>query len=168
MDRPDRKGNRLYRRKAALQTRGMVWLFYALGAAVIWGVNYAVSGRLLERGVSPQTLFLVDLFFGAVAMSALITFTGRWNATFSELHNAHSDLGWLVVAVVATTCAGMLIFLSIQAKNATLSSLIEISYPLFTAFFAWALFRQTTINLATIIGAALIFIGVLIVARGNR
>ena len=41
--------------------------------------------------------------------------------------------------MVATTSAGLLIFLSIQAKNATLSSLIEISYPLFTAFFAWVL-----------------------------
>ena len=101
-------------------------------------------------------------------MSLLITLTGRWNATFSELHNARADFGWLIVAVIATTSAGMLIFLSIQAKNATLSSLIEISYPLFTAFFAWALFRQATLNMATIIGAALIFIGVLIVARGNQ
>ncbi len=146
----------------------MLWLLYALGAAVIWGVNYAVSGRLLERGVSPQTLFLVDLFFGALVMCAFLTLTGRWQSTFTELQAARSDWGWLLVAVVATTSAGMLIFLSIQAKNATVSSLIEISYPLFTAFFAWALFRQATINLATVIGAMLIFIGVVIVARGNR
>jgi drug/metabolite transporter (DMT)-like permease len=146
----------------------MVWLLYALGAAVIWGINYAVSGRLLERGVSPQTLFLVDLIFGTVAMGLLIGFTGRWNATLLELHHARGDTFWLIVAAVAATSAGMLIFLSIQAKNATLSSLIEVTYPLFTAFFAWILFRQATINLATVIGAALIFIGVLIVARGNR
>ncbi len=31
-----------------------------------------------------------------------------------------------------------------------------------------AFFRQTTLNVATIIGAALIFAGVVIVARGNR
>ena len=146
----------------------MAWLLYALGAAVIWGINYAVSGRLLERGVSPATLFLVDLVFGLVAMAVLISFTGRWNATLGELHNARADTFWLIVAAVAATSAGMLIFLSIEAKNATLSSLIEVTYPLFTAFFAWILFRQATINLATLIGAALIFIGVLIVARGNR
>ena len=146
----------------------MVWLLYALGAAVIWGINYAVSGRLLERGVSPATLFLVDLVFGLVAMVALISLTGRWNATVTELHDARADTFWLIVAAVAATSAGMLIFLSIEAKNATLSSLIEVTYPLFTAFFAWILFRQATINLATLIGAALIFIGVLIVAQGNR
>jgi drug/metabolite transporter (DMT)-like permease len=146
----------------------MLWLFYALGAAVIWGVNYAVAGRLLERGMSSQTLFLVDLIFGTAAVAALITFSGRWSATVTELQNVRPDLGWLVVAVTAVTAAGLLSFMSIEAKNATLASLIEVSYPLFTAFFAWALFRQATINTATIIGGLMIFVGVLIVARGNR
>jgi drug/metabolite transporter (DMT)-like permease len=144
----------------------MVWLLYALAAALIWGVNYAVSGRLLERGISPPTF--IDLLFGTVAMVTLIGLSGKWHSTFSELHHARGEIPWLIVAAVAATSAGMLTFLSIEAKNATLSSLIEVTYPLFTAFFAWAFFRQTTINLSTIIGAALIFTGVLIVARGNR
>lgn len=145
-----------------------MWLIYALAAAVIWGVNYAVSGRLLARGMSPQTLFLVDLVFGTIAVASLITCTGRWPGAVGELRAARSDFAWLVVAVAAATAAGLLIFMSIGAKNATVASLIEVSYPLFTAFFAWALFRQTTLNAATIIGGLLIFAGVLIVARGNR
>ena len=146
----------------------MDWLFYALGAAVIWGINYAVSGRLLERGISPQTLFFIDLLFGTLAVGTVIGLTGKWHSTLWELREARPHILWLIVAVAASTSAGLLIFLSIEAKNATLSSLIEVTYPLFTAFFAWALFRQTTINLATIIGALLIFAGVLIVVRGNR
>ena len=145
-----------------------MWLVYALAAAVIWGVNYAVSGRLLERGLSPQTLFLLDLLFGMLAIGALVTFTGRWPATAAELRNLHGDWAWVVVAIAATTSAGLLIFMSIEAKNATLASLIEVTYPIFTAFFAWALFRQTTLNAATVVGALLIFAGVVIVARGNR
>ncbi len=77
------------------------------------------------------------------------------------------DLGWLLLALVAATAAGLLIFLSIGAKNATLASLIEVTYPIFTAFFAWMLFRQATLNTATVVGAALIFLGVLIVAQAN-
>jgi uncharacterized membrane protein len=146
----------------------MLWLLYALGAAVIWGINYAVSGRLLERGMSPQTLFFIDLVFGTLSLAALLTITGRWSATAAEIRSAQPDLFWLILAVVAATTAGLLIFMSIQAKNATIASLIEVSYPLFTAFFAWILFRQNTINTATIIGALLIFAGVLVVARGNR
>jgi len=146
----------------------MAWLLYALGAAIIWGVNYAVSGRLLERGMSPQTLFFIDMVFGTVAMGLFISLSGRWSATVTELSSARPDLAWLIVAVVAATSAGVLIFMSIEAKNATVASLIEISYPLFTAFFVWALFRQATLNAATIFGALLIFAGVMIVARGNR
>lgn len=146
----------------------MTWLLYALGAAIIWGINYAVSGRLLERGMSPQTLFLIDMLFGSLAMAALITFSGKWQATVSEVRTAQSEIIWLIIAVAAAVSAGLLIFMSIQAKNATVASLIEVSYPLFTAFFAWILFRQNTINAATVTGALLIFIGVMIVARGNR
>ncbi len=146
----------------------MLWLVYAVGAAVIWGVNYAISGRLLQRGMSPQTLFLIDLIFGVVAVSAMITFNGRWSSTLLEVRQARPDILWLIIAVASATAAALLIFLSIQAKNATLASLIEVTYPLFTAFFAWALFRQVTINTATVIGAVLIFTGVLIVAKANH
>ncbi len=146
----------------------MLWLVYAVGAAVIWGVNYAVSGRLLQRGMSPQTLFLIDLIFGVVAVSAVITFSGRWSSTLLEVRQARPDILWLIVAVASATAAALLIFLSIQAKNATLSSLIEVTYPLFTALFAWVLFRQATINTATVIGALFILTGVLIVAKANH
>jgi drug/metabolite transporter (DMT)-like permease len=146
----------------------MLWLIYALAAAVIWGINYAVSGRLLERGVSPQALFFVDLVFGAAAVGAVITLTGRWSATVAQVRGLSAgDFAWLLVAVAASTAAGLLIFLSIGAKNATLASLIEVTYPLFTAFFAWVLFRQATLNTDTVVGAVLIFVGVVVVARGN-
>ncbi|HEX4140048.1 MAG TPA: EamA family transporter [Candidatus Methylacidiphilales bacterium] len=146
----------------------MLWLIYALAAAFIWGLNYAVSGRLLERGLSPQALFFIDLVFGALAVGAVITLSGRWPATVAQLRGlSATDITWLLVALTSATAAGLLIFLSIGAKNATLASLIEVTYPIFTAFFAWMLFRQATLNAATILGAALIFIGVLIVAQAN-
>ena len=146
----------------------MLWLIYALAAAVIWGINYAVSGRLLEKGLSPQALFFLDLVFGAVAVGTVITLTGKWPATVAQVRSlSAADFAWLLVALAAATAAGLLIFLSIGAKNATLASLIEVTYPIFTAFFAWVLFRQATLNAATLVGAAFIFIGVLIVAHAN-
>jgi len=146
----------------------MTWFFYALGAALIWGINYAVSGRLLERGMSPQTLFFLDLVCGALVLTLLISATGKWSSTASEIRAVQPDLVWLIIAITASVSAGLLIFLSIQAKNATVASLIEVTYPLFTAFFAWILFRQNTINLATLVGALFIFAGVVIVARANH
>jgi drug/metabolite transporter (DMT)-like permease len=146
----------------------MIWFVYAFGAAIIWGINYAVAGRLLERGMSPQTLFLIDMIFGAVGMSTLISFSGKWNATFAELQLPRTELMWLLVAVLTAMAAALLIFMSIQAKNATVASLIEVTYPFFTALFAWILFRQNTLNGVTILGGLLILVGVVIIARGNR
>ncbi len=146
----------------------MTWFFYAAAAAIIWGLNYAVAGRLLERGMSPQTLFLLDMIFGTVAMAALISFCGKWQATFSELQAVRTEMLWLIIAVFTAMVAALFIFTSIQAKNATVASLIEVTYPFFTAFFAWLLFRQNTLNGATLLGGLLILVGVVIIARGNR
>jgi drug/metabolite transporter (DMT)-like permease len=146
----------------------MIWFLYAMGAAVIWGINYAVAGRLLERGMSPQTLFLIDMVFGALGMAVLLSLMGKWQTTFSELQLGRTELVWLFIAVFTAMVAALLIFMSIQAKNATVASLIEVTYPFFTAFFAWLFFRQNTLNLATIVGGLLILLGVIIIARGNR
>jgi drug/metabolite transporter (DMT)-like permease len=61
-----------------------------------------------------------------------------------------------------------LIFFAIGAKNATVASLIEISYPLFVAFFAWLLFRESQLNWSVLIGGAMILGGVFVVWSGNR
>jgi drug/metabolite transporter (DMT)-like permease len=144
-----------------------MWLLFALGAAVIWGINYAASGRVLARGMSPISLYFLETIFALIAMGALMVATGRAGKLAGELRGLGSDALWLVVAMVCSTAAALLIFMAIGAKNATLASLIEISYPLFVAFFAWLFFRDTQINGSVIIGGALILFGVFIVWRGN-
>ncbi len=70
---------------------------------------------------------------------------------------------------MSTSVAGaLLIYMAIGEKNATLASLIEISYPLFVAFFAWVFFREVQINLATVLGGAMILGGVAVVFLSNR
>jgi hypothetical protein len=68
----------------------------------------------------------------------------------------------------AAPAAGLLIFTAIGEKNAPVAALIEISYPLAAAFFTWLFFRESHLNLQTMIGAALIYAGIIVVALGNR
>ena len=72
---------------------------------------------------------------------------------------------WLLLSfyVVAMMVANLLITISIAHKNASLSSLIEITYPFFIIMFSWVLFREMHMNLATSLGAVLIFAGVAII-----
>ena len=50
--------------------RGLIcrmWIVYALAAAIIWGISYAASGRVIERGLTPLVFFFLYTLFGAVA-----------------------------------------------------------------------------------------------------
>lgn len=145
-----------------------MWLLFALAAAIIWGINYAASGRVIERGMSPISLFFLDTLFALLAMGGLMAATGLAGKLTDELRGLGSDVLWLGIAMAASTSAGLLIFMAIGAKNATIASLIEISYPLFVAFFAWLLFRESQLNWSVLIGGAMILSGVFVVWSGNR
>lgn len=145
-----------------------MWFIYAFGAAILWGINYSVSGRVLERGVSPFTLFLLDLAFGLAAIGGFVLATGRGRNVLTEVRGLGPNWPLLLVVMSCVTAAGLLSFMAIGAKNATLASLVEISYPLFVAFFAWLFFREVQWNTATILGGALTLGGVAVVYLGNR
>jgi drug/metabolite transporter (DMT)-like permease len=145
-----------------------MWFVYAFAAAVIWGISYAASGRVIGRGVSALTFFTLYAAVGMVMGLGALAVTSRLGAVPDELRGVGRDWFWLVLAVVSSGVGALLIYMAIGEKNATLASLIEISYPLFVALFAWVFFRETQFNLATMAGAALILSGVGVVYLGNR
>ena len=64
--------------------------------------------------------------------------------------------------------AELFIALSIVSKNATIAGMIEISYPLFIALFAYLIFRESELNWGIAAGGALIMAGVLTVYWFSR
>ncbi|RYU61405.1 hypothetical protein EWI61_05290 [Methylolobus aquaticus] len=145
-----------------------MWFIYALSAAVIWGISYAASGRAIARGVPPLVFF--TLYAGvalAMGLAALLV-TGRIGTLSRIGQTIGDDLGWLILAVITSGLGALLIYLAIGEKNATVASLIEISYPLFVAFFAWLFFQEIQFNRLTVAGAALILSGVALVYLANR
>ncbi len=145
-----------------------MWIVYALLAAVIWGISYAASGRVLERGMSPSVFFFSYTAFAALASLAGLLVTGRLAAVPVEFRGLGGDGIWFGVAVIASALGTLLIFMAIGEKNATLASLIEISYPFFVAIFAWVFFRETQFNWPTLAGGVMILGGVAVVFLGNR
>lgn len=144
-----------------------MWLIYSLGAAILWGINYAASGRVMQRGVSPAHLFLLDLIFAVVVIGGLTVGAGRSRGVLAEVRQLGPDWVWLATAMVCSTAGGLAIFKAIDSRNATLASLIEVSYPFFVAVFAWLFFRETQFNWPTVLGGCLILSGVAVVYLGN-
>jgi uncharacterized membrane protein len=145
-----------------------MWMVYALAAAIIWGISYAASGRVIERGMTPLVFFFLYTFFGATAAATALVVTGKAGALGSEFRSLEGDWVWLLVAVISSAAGGLLIYMAIGEKNATLASLIEISYPFFVALFAWLFFRDVQFNWQTLVGGVLILAGVSVVFLGER
>ena len=138
------------------------WYATALAAAVVWGVHYPLIDFALRR-ISPFSVLLLTVL-GVVAVAP-------WFAP--ELAQDAATLKRLpwrerlpIAAIALTSVVGsLLLFISIGAKNATLASLIEISYPVFVALFAYLLFREWHLNAGVAVGAVLVFAGVALIAR---
>lgn len=146
----------------------LMWTFFALGAAILWGVSYAASGRVMARGLDPVAFFFCYALFAALVAGLLLLAQGEIGAVPRGIRALGRDWVWLLLSLAAATVGGLLIYVAIGEKNATLASLIEISYPFFVALFAWLFFRETHFNLATVLGGLLILAGVLTVFLANR
>ena len=145
-----------------------MWFVYALSAAVIWGISYAASGRAIERGLSPLVFFTLYAAVATVMGLGALLATGKLGLLKRIGHTIGDDVLWLWVAVITSGIGALLIYLAIGEKNATLASLIEISYPVFVACFAWLFFREVPFNGLTLVGAVLILGGVAVVFLANR
>lgn len=135
----------------------MPWYLAALAAAVVWGLHYPLVAHALRHLSAVGVLLLTTL---GIAVLALINVKGV-ASDFAALRALDARGRFLVMLLPLTSLLGSwLLYVSIGQKNATLASLIEISYPVFVALFAYALFRETTLDALTLLGAALVFAGV--------
>jgi len=141
------------------------WYLTALAAAVVWGLHYPLLDHALKRIslVSVLLLTALPMVFIALVFHRQITA----DIAIARALPVNEQLAIAAIALTSSV-ASVLLFLSIGAKNATLASLIEVSYPLFVACFAYVLFRENALNPAVVFGAALIFSGVGIIIFNSR
>ena len=140
------------------------WYIAAIGAAVLWGVHYPLVDHALRRVSLLSVLLLtalpiviVSLFAARDIVADLVALRAmRWPEQLAIFAIMLTSLG-----------ATVLLYLSISGKNATLASLIEISYPVFVALFAYLLFRQIQFNASVVLGASFVFLGVGIIVWNN-
>jgi len=140
------------------------WYVTAIGAAIVWGIHYPLVDHALKRIslISVLLLTAIPVVLAAVFFHRIIAADIAVWRTMGVM-----DRG-MVLALALTSLAGsVLLFLSITGKNATLASLIEISYPVFVVLFAWLLFRENHVNESVILGGALVFAGVGMIVWNN-
>lgn len=140
------------------------WYVTAIGAALVWGVHYPLVDHALKKLSLVSVLLLTALPIVVLALFFHRTLAADY-AVWTTLDTGPKVR---VLALALTSLLGsVLLFLSIAGKNATLASLIEISYPVFVALFAWLLFREIHVNTSVILGGLLVFAGVAMIIWNN-
>jgi len=140
------------------------WYITAIAAAMVWGIHYP----LIDHALKKLSLFSV-LLLTVVPLLLLAPFFSndiiQDIKTFSQLYG-FDKLAILSISITSVL-ASVLLFMSINNKNATLASLIEITYPVFVVLFAFVIFRQVHINASVIIGGLLIMSGAALIIVNN-
>jgi drug/metabolite transporter (DMT)-like permease len=139
-----------------------MWLIYAILAAILWGINYALAEKILHS-ISTATLLTLEMLAGVLLFLVIAYFT----TMKKDLNILMTDprVLWLTIIDIAVVIfASFFIVSSIRFKNAAVAGIIELTYPLFTILFTWCLFHESHVNLPVIIGGGLIFIGVIVIS----
>lgn len=139
-----------------------MWLIFAITAALLWGLNYTLTEKIL-RSISPSTLLACEMLLGAVIFSLISYFT-TYKKDLEVLLSQPHVLWLTILEIVVVLLASFFIVYSVQIKNATLAGIVELIYPLFIIFFTWFLFGENHVDSSVIIGGIFIFIGVLMIS----
>lgn len=144
-----------------------MWIIFALGASILWGLSYILFEQVYKKISIMTALWIVCLIMFSVMLLGSF-FAGNLKPDLATIQSS-KKLQWLLIGGIATAIlADVFIALSITNKNATLAGLVEISYPIFIALFAYLLFKQNQLNTAALIGGLLIFAGVFIIYYFNK
>lgn len=136
-----------------------MWLIFAASASALWGLSYALSEQIYKY-TSIYTTLAIDTFIISIAFFIASWAKGLLKQDVVAITSSPKVFGLFISGLVVFALAELFIALSITSKNATLAGLIEISYPLFIALFAYLLFRESQLNWGVAAGGLLIFLGV--------
>lgn len=137
-----------------------MWFIFALLSAVFWGADYVICEKLLKEGVGPAFIMLMTTLISLPFYLGLSYFSGQLKTGLSQMTVSFDLLFLIIIMSLMSVAANLFILLGVQEKNATLVSLIEISYPVFVLLFAWWFFNDFQLNASNAFGALLIFTGI--------
>lgn len=145
-----------------------MWLIYAIAASICWGMSYAACGPILKKGTSPLIFFFGYALLGLIGAIFALIASGKFTEAIRLEGIDRTDLGWFLFSITGSALGAYLTYAAMAAKNPTLASLIEISYPIFVVLFVWIFFREIQLNTLTLCGGLLVILGVSVIVLGER
>lgn len=135
--------------------------FYSISAAVLWGLVYSLSQKLVDKA-SPLAVIFIESVLFILLFVPIIFFDPNLLKSIIPSFKAN----WLlfVLSSVLAIFANFLILSGIKILGASTASIFEIAYPFFVVLFSYFIF-QTEITAHFLAGASLIFLGSYIIIK---
>ena len=135
------------------------WAVLTMCAAVFWGLAYALLGKVMHSGVS-SAFALVTIGICTLSAYSIVLFKSGTFQNGMEILQQNKMIIVCMLAVAICLISGQfLVYKAISLKDAPHVAILEISYPVFTCIFTWALFRNLELSWNIVVGGILIFIG---------
>lgn len=140
-----------------------MWAILALGASIMWGLAYAISEKVLRAGVHPSILMVSSAMISFPLFVFVASYLGQVKPGMDILMAQPKLIPIIIIQALAIVIGSYMIFVAVNMKNATLVNLIEITYPLFTALFAYIILKDVQFNWWTLVGGLVVMSGLAII-----
>ncbi len=141
------------------------WYIAALAAAVTWGIYYP----LVDMALKKISLFSVILLSMIPVLLAMPLFLKTISNDIETVKTLPSSEQWIIASIGLIGLFGeVMVYLAITGKNATLASLIEMTYPVFVVLFAYVFYRQIHVTASVFVGGLMILTGAGLIIYNNR
>jgi len=132
------------------------WYVAALGAALTWGIYYPLVDMALKR-ISLYSVILLSMIPVLLVMPLFLKTVSNDIETVKTLPVSEQ---WIIASLGLIGLFGeVMVYMAITGKNATLASLIEMTYPVFVVLFAYLFYRQMHVTSSVFIGGLMILVG---------
>lgn len=129
---------------------------WALLGALVWGVHYNFLARVMQVA-SPLTVYFIPTL---LLVLGLPFYYKTLISDFQAILISSTEIKVMTLVIAFTSViASVSVYKAIHGSNATLTSLIEITYPLFVALFAYFALKETHLSTLDMIGGGLILVG---------
>lgn len=139
-------------------------VYLPIVAAIMWGATYVLTERIFQH-VTVSTWLVVG-GSASILVAFLLPLIGLPGMDFKPLLRP-DVIGIALLALLVAQIANVSILASIKYINATYAAVIEICYVIFVPIFSYLIYGYRNFNMTTLVGGLIIFIGVLVVIRGQ-
>lgn len=141
-------------------------IIYSLIVAITRGVQYALLDKVLVS-VPVVVLCFISSIFNTIFFGILF-YLGNYSSDFKKYFADKNVLRLFILITVLYLISSSLILVAIKNKNATVASLIEISYPIFVVLFTYLFYKNIQIHRQTILGGSMILWGIVLIYIFNK